>query len=326
MRVDGKNREGSEILPRAQRCKGDWPRGSTGENSGKEAVGANLSQKTGLRIILCCVESSAMVSIKGNDMETSKLQRPSEADFDAAEREALYKTIFTRRDVRGQFKPDPVPEDVLSRILMAAHYAPSVGFMQPWNFVVIRSEATKKKVRSLFETAHDEAGNMFEGVQRETYRNLKLEGILESPINICVTCDKDRAGPVVIGRTHAPVMDVYSSVCAVQNLWLAARAEGLGLGWVSILDHQRLKEILGMPKQVVPVAYLCLGYVSHFYGKPELQSAGWRPRLPLGDVVNFEGYGQGSCDPYAMQLLEQIRVNQQKIEEQGYCGNFAASA
>lgn len=263
--------------------------------------------------------------MKGNDMEISDQQKPDEHCFSDAEREALYKTVFTRRDVRGQFTSDPVPKDVLSRVLMAAHYAPSVGFMQPWNFVIVRSEQTKRKVHDLFKTAHDEAADMFEGEQRETYRNLKLEGILESPINICITCDRDRAGPVVIGRTHAQVMDVYSSVCAVQNLWLAARAEGLGLGWVSIFNHKHLKNILEMPQRTVPVAYVCLGYVSHFFDKPELQSAGWRSRLPLGDVVNFEGYGQGSDDPFSRELLEQIRQDQQKIEEHGYNGKFVIS-
>jgi len=252
-------------------------------------------------------------------METIQ-SNPENRKFDDAEREAVYRTIFTRRDVRGQFSPDTIPEDVLSRVLMAAHYAPSVGFMQPWSFVVVRSPEVKQKVHGLFETAHREATQMFEGESRETYRNLKLEGILESPINICITCDKDRAGPVVIGRTHIKSMDVYSSVCAVQNLWLAARAEGLGLGWVSILDQKRLKQILGIPARVVPVAYVCLGYVSHFFDKPELQSAGWRPRLPLGDLINFDGFGEKANDPYARSLLEQVGKDQVEIEEGGCFG------
>ncbi|WP_073251854.1 5,6-dimethylbenzimidazole synthase [Shimia gijangensis] len=257
-------------------------------------------------------------------MDQSVSNTYADSGFADAEREALYKTIFTRRDVRGQFTPDPVSEEALSRVLMAAHYAPSVGFMQPWNFVVVRAKETKQKVRDLFQTAHDEAANMFEEARRDTYHNLKLEGIMESPINICITCDRDRAGPVVIGRTHAPVMDVYSSVCAVQNLWLAARAEGLGLGWVSIFNHKHLKSILNLPDRVIPVAYVCLGHVSHFKDKPELQTAGWRRRLPLGDVVNFEGYDQGSDDPYAARLLAQIREDQEKIETQGYRGDFAS--
>ncbi|NQU61806.1 MAG: 5,6-dimethylbenzimidazole synthase [Rhodospirillales bacterium] len=250
-------------------------------------------------------------------MEISTQTKSANHCFSAAEREALYRTIFSRRDVRGQFTSDPVPEDVLSRVLMAAHYAPSVGFMQPWSFIIVRAEKTKRKVHKLFEKAHREAADMFEGERRETYRNLKLEGILESPINICITCDRDRAGPVVVGRTHIKTMDVYSSVCAVQNLWLAARAEGLGLGWVSILDQKCLKQILEIPKRVVPVAYVCLGYVSHFHDKPELQSAGWRPRLPLSDLVNFEEFDKGADDPFATKLLECIRLDQKKIEDGG---------
>ena len=260
--------------------------------------------------------------MKGNNMDQSDQNAFTAARFADAEREALYKTIFTRRDVRGQFMPDQISEAVLSRVLLAAHYAPSVGFMQPWNFVVVRSNETKQKVRDLFQTAHDEAANMFEEARRDTYQNLKLEGIMESPINICITCDRDRAGPVVLGRTHAPAMDIYSSVCAVQNLWLAARAEGLGLGWVSIFNHKHLKSILNLPDRVIPVAYVCLGHVSHFKDKPELQTAGWNRRVPLGDVVNFEGYEQGSEDAYASNLLAQIEEDQQKVEAHGYCGNF----
>jgi 5,6-dimethylbenzimidazole synthase len=263
--------------------------------------------------------------MKGNDMEISKQTKSTDHCFDDAEREALYQAIFTRRDVRGQFIPDPIPEDVLSRVLMAAHYAPSVGFMQPWSFIIVRSDETKKKVHNLFDEAHREAAEMFEEERRDIYRNLKLEGILESPINICITCDRDRAGPVVVGRTHIKTMDVYSSVCAVQNMWLAARAEGLGLGWVSIFNQKRLKQILKIPKRVVPVAYVCLGYVSHFFDKPELQSAGWRPRLPLGDLVNFEAFDQGADDAFAAGLLDRVREDQKKIEEGGYRGDFAIS-
>ncbi|MCP5068760.1 MAG: 5,6-dimethylbenzimidazole synthase [bacterium] len=249
-------------------------------------------------------------------MENSAQTESADPGFSDAERKALYRTIFTRRDVRGQFISDPIPEDVLSRVLMAAHYAPSVGFMQPWSFILIRAEETKRKVHKLFEKAHGEATEMFEGESREVYRNLKLEGILESPINICITCDRDRAGPVVIGRTHIKTMDVYSSVCAVQNLWLAARAEGLGLGWVSIRDQKSLKQALGIPKRIVPVAYVCLGYVSHFFDKPELQSAGWRPRLSLGELVSFEGYDKAADDPFAMSLLERVRKDQEKKDVQ----------
>ena len=212
--------------------------------------------------------------------------------FAEAARDAVYQAIFSRRDVRGQFLPDPIPDEVLARILTAAHFAPSVGYMQPWSFVLIRDTDVKQRIHTAFAEANAEALQMFEGEKREIYRELKLEGILESPVNILITCDRDRAGPVVIGRTHIKAMDIYSSVCAVQNLWLAARSEGLGVGWVSIFHQAALKEILGLPERIIPIAYLCLGQVSHFKDKPELEAAGWRPRLPLDELVYFEQWGK----------------------------------
>ena len=223
------------------------------------------------------------------------------------DRHGFYKTVFNRRDVRGQFKPDPVPDEVLSRVLYAAHHAPSVGFMQPWDFIVIRSPEVKQKIHRDFSSAHQEAEQMFEESKRDTYRNLKLEGILESPVNICITCDRDRAGPTVIGRTHMGEMDLYSSVCAVQNFWLAARSEGLGVGWVSILHHKVLREALALPKRVVPIAYLCVGYVSHFYDKPELETAKWLPRMPLEELVAFDQWGQGAAECGEESLITQIQ-------------------
>jgi len=162
-------------------------------------------------------------------------------EFSDEDRHSLYKTIFNRRDVRGQFQPTPIPDDVLSRVLQAAHHAPSVGFMQPWDFLLIKSQEVKQTIHKAFLEANAEASTLFPDEKQATYRALKLEGILESPLNICITCDRQRSGPAVIGRTHIKTMDLYSSVCAVQNLWLAARAEGLGLGWVSIIKQDALK-------------------------------------------------------------------------------------
>ena len=206
----------------------------------------------------------------------------------SAERDAVYKCIHNRRDVRGQFLPDPIPDEVLGRILRASHHAPSVGFMQPWDFIVVRDPAVKHRVWEAFQTANREAAEKFDDERRPIYRTLKLEGILEAPVGICITCDRKRSGPVVIGRTHQGEMDLYSAVCAVQNLWLAARAENIGVGWVSILRHRDLRAALDIPSSIWPIAYLCVGYVSHFFARPELESAGWLPRMPLREVLWFD--------------------------------------
>ncbi|CCQ73949.1 5,6-dimethylbenzimidazole synthase [Magnetospira sp. QH-2] len=210
--------------------------------------------------------------------------------FTPEDREAVYKAIFTRRDVRGEFLPDPVDDATLTRLLTAAHHAPSVGFMQPWDFLVIRDVATRQKVHGLFTKANDEACAQFPEDRRATYQSLKLQGILDAPVNLCITCDRDRGGPVVLGRTHQPEMDLYSTVCAVQNLWLAARAEGLGVGWVSILDPEALKTVLEIPEKLTVIAYLCIGWVSAFHDMPDLERKGWRERMGLEGVVHWEGW------------------------------------
>lgn len=241
---------------------------------------------------------------------------PQAPAFSDAERAAVYHAIFSRRDVRGQFLPTPVPDDILSRILMAAHHAPSVGFMQPWNFLLVRSNEVKQRVHDVFRQANDEAARMFPDEKREIYSKLKLQGILESPLNLCITCDRTRSGPVVLGRTHMPTMDLYSSVCAVQNLWLTARAEGLGVGWVSIFHERALQQALGIPEHIVPIAYLCIGYVSHFNERPELEKAGWLPRLPLNDLVYFEQWGAGDSGQNSA-LTAALAKLQADIQERG---------
>jgi len=206
------------------------------------------------------------------------------------ERDAVYKTIYNRRDTRGEFLNEPIDDEVINRLLDAAHHAPSVGFMQPWDFVVVKDKNIKQQIKDGFETAHNEAKNMFEGKRKEVYKTLKLEGILEAPIGICITCDKSRTGDVVIGRTANLEMDLYSSVCAVQTLWLAARAENLGVGWVSIIHHETMRKALNIPDDIIPIAYLCIGKVSHFHEKPELEKAGWQERMPLEDLVHYDGW------------------------------------
>jgi 5,6-dimethylbenzimidazole synthase len=213
-------------------------------------------------------------------------------DFSDADRAAVYRAIFTRRDVRSQFLPDPVPDDVLLRILTAAHHAPSVGFSQPWDFVVIDSTEQRLAVKQIFERENARAAENYSGPRQDLYRSLKLEGILDSAANVCVTCDRNRGGPHVLGRNTVLDADLFSTCLAVENLWLAARIEGLGVGWVSILDPNELHRLLGLPAHVVPLAYLCLGYVSEFLAAPELQSVGWRERLPLAEVIHANRWGQ----------------------------------
>jgi 5,6-dimethylbenzimidazole synthase len=212
-------------------------------------------------------------------------------EFSAEERAAVYRAIFERRDCR-HFLPDPLPDEIITRLLLAAHHAPSVGFMQPWNFLLVRSREVRSKIKEAFERENADAAAKFDGERSEKYRSLKLEGILESPLNLCVTCDRTRHGPVVLGRTIQPEMDLYSTVCAVQNLWLAARAEAVGVGWVSIIDPRDLREILGIPEAVVIVAYLCLGRVAEFPPQPELQRLGWQRRIDLEPLVFEDHWGR----------------------------------
>ncbi|MDI4654882.1 5,6-dimethylbenzimidazole synthase [Xanthobacter autotrophicus] len=213
-------------------------------------------------------------------------------NFSPEERAAIYRCIRERRDVRRNFLPDPVPPDVLARVLAAGHAAPSVGFLQPWNFIVIRESATKEALHAAFTRANAEAAALFEGERADLYRSLKLEGLREAPLLLCVTCERERAGPVVLGRTHQSEMDIYSTVCAVENIWLAARAENLGVGWVSILALADLHRILAIPDPIVPIALLCMGYVDHFAHTPDLERAGWRKRLALDDLVFEERFGE----------------------------------
>ena len=209
-------------------------------------------------------------------------------EFTDEEKNGLYKAIHSRRDVRSHFTDRLIEDEILSRILNAAHHAPSVGFSQPWNFILIKDPKTKTKIKESFEEEKGKSAQLIEEPRKSKYLAFKLEGILESPVNLCVTYDPTKFGPFVIGRTSIPEAGLYSVCCAIQNLWLAARTEGIGLGWVSILSNKILKDVLELPSHVIPVAYLCLGYVDKFATKPDLETAGWLPRLSLKDVIYFE--------------------------------------
>ena len=249
------------------------------------------SQKTGQTKPGRAMAGAGPVSVQGKNM-TAEPFLTDAGPFAEAERAAVYRSIHTRRDVRGQFTDRPIDDATLLRLLTAAHHAPSVGLSQPWNFIVIRSEAVKRQAQTAFAKANAEAQAMFPEDRRTLYSSLKLEGILAAPLSLCITCDHNRGGPVVLGRTHQPQMDVYSTVCAVQNLMLAARAEGIGVGWVSIFDPADIQHLLDLPDHVSAVAWLCLGHVDALYSEPELQAKGWAQRLPLADLIFADRWGR----------------------------------
>ncbi|SRR5579884_129605 len=241
-----------------------------------------------------------MVSSEGNNDRESRSALGNSL-FTDCEKDGLYRAIFSRRDVRSHFAAGrDIPSDVLAKILNAAHHAPSVGFSQPWNFIMIRDRETRRKVKESFLKERQRSISMLDGdrPRQEKYASLKLEGIMESALNICITYDHTRFGPFVLGRTAIAETGVYSVCCAIQNLWLAARAEGIGVGWVSILANEDLNKILHIPEHIRPVAYLCLGYVHEFAEKPDLEKAGWLPRMSLDEVIYFEEWGRSRADSW----------------------------
>jgi 5,6-dimethylbenzimidazole synthase len=231
---------------------------------------------------------------------TPRLPTPA-GRFTDDERRGVYRAIHERRDVRSRFIPAALPDEVLARILDAAHHAPSVGFMQPWEFILIRDAPVRRAVQQLFEDANTRAAEAYTGDRRALYDRLKLEAIVDSAVNLCVTCDPTVTRGHGLGRQTMPETARYSAVCAIQNCWLAARAEGVGVGWVSIVDPDALRRILAIPEHILIVGYLCLGYVSGFDVEPELAAKGWEHRVPLENVVHFDQYG--AVDPPRAQAL-----------------------
>jgi 5,6-dimethylbenzimidazole synthase len=217
-------------------------------------------------------------------------------------RRGLYETIFRRRDMR-EFRPDPVPDEVLARVLVAAHHAGSVGFTQPWDFIVVRDLERRREVKRVFEEERLRNAAQFTGKRREKFLSLKLEGIVEAPINLIVTCEPDRFGPGVLGKTAIREVEIYSTCLAIENLWLAARVEGLGVGWVSILRNDCLRQTFGIPRNVIPIAYLCIGYVDSFPSRPILEKAGWAERLSPHRLLHFDSWEQRASDQQPLTQL-----------------------
>ncbi|MCT9004400.1 nicotinate-nucleotide--dimethylbenzimidazole phosphoribosyltransferase [Streptomyces rhizosphaerihabitans] len=217
---------------------------------------------------------------------------PAAPGYGDAEREAVLRVIRERRDIRNGFRSDPIPHDVLLRVLEAAHDAPSVGHSQPWDFVVIRSADTRRSMHELAQRQREAYAKSLPKGRAKQFKELKIEAILDTPVNIVVTADPTRGGRHTLGRHTQPQMAPYSSALAVENLWLAARAEGLGVGWVSFFDEREMVRALGLPDHLDVVAYLCVGYVDEFPDEPELMQAGWSKRRPLSWVVHEETYGR----------------------------------
>ncbi|MEW1659872.1 nicotinate-nucleotide--dimethylbenzimidazole phosphoribosyltransferase [Streptomyces sp. NPDC093707] len=223
--------------------------------------------------------------------EPAPVTAPAPA-YDDSERAAVHRVIRERRDIRNGFRSDPIPNEVLLRVLEAAHTAPSVGHSQPWDFVVIRSDETRAKMHELAMRQREAYAQSLPKARAKQFRELKIEAILETPVNIVVTADSTRGGRHTLGRHTQPQMAPYSSALAVENLWLAARAEGLGVGWVSFFDEREMVRELDLPEHLEVVAYLCVGYVDEFPDDPELLQAGWSKRRPLSWVVHEETYGR----------------------------------
>lgn len=206
--------------------------------------------------------------------------------FSQEEKEGVYKAITTRRDIRS-FLPTPIPEPLITTILTAAHHGPSVGFMQPWNFIVISSEEVKGKLAWAADKERRALAIHYEGEKETKFLGLKVEGLKQAPVTICVTCDPTRGGSHVLGRNSIPETDALSTACAIQNMWLAACAEGLALGWVSFYKKNDVRDILNIPPHVDPIALLSIGYTDDYPNQPILEAAGWEKRLSLESLVFY---------------------------------------
>jgi nicotinate-nucleotide--dimethylbenzimidazole phosphoribosyltransferase len=216
----------------------------------------------------------------------------------ADSREAFYDVVAARRDVR-RYRPDPVPDDVLTRVLTAAHAAPSVGHSQPWRFLVVRDPAVRDRAAVLTDRERLRQAAQLEPDAGRRLLDLQLEGVREAPLGVVVCCDRRTAPAGVLGRATFPDADLWSCAAAIQNLWLAARAEGLGMGWVTLFRPEELAELLGLPDGVVTLGWLCLGWPDERPPAPGLERAGWSRRAPLSDVVLADRWPADDAAPAA---------------------------
>ena len=219
----------------------------------------------------------------------------------------VYEAIKKRRDVRSWFSDKHIDNNTLGRILKAGNYAPSVGLSQPWNYLLIRDIETRKKIKAIAEEKRMDFYNSLPDEKKIKFRNIKIEGILESDINMAVTCDASRKGPNILGRATMPEMSEYSVVLSIENMWLAARAEGIGMGWISFIDPDRVKKILGIPESIKLVGYLAVGYLSDDHDIPELEEKKWEKRLDVSNFVYVDKWGE-KPDPETIDKLEKLWI------------------
>jgi 5,6-dimethylbenzimidazole synthase len=226
---------------------------------------------------------------------SENVQRDGNA-FSDAERAAVYRAIYERRDMR-HFVSTPVDPEVLQRLIEAAHHAPSVGYMQPWRIIRISDTGLRSELHAIVEHERLRTADALDQ-RRDEFMQLKVEGMRECG-ELLVVALMDGREKHVFGRRTLPEMDLASVACAIQNMWLAARAEGLGMGWVSLFDTDEVRRVLGIPAGAKPVAILCLGHVRQFYAEPMLETERWAQRKPLAECVYENGWPEAA--PYSVE-------------------------
>lgn len=203
----------------------------------------------------------------------------------------LYDTVRRRRDVRGQFTSEPVAHETLIRVLEAAHAAPSVGLSQPWDFILIEDAHVRRAFWEHVQAERLAFAATLDAERAALFDGIKIDGILESTLSVIVTYDSRRGLPGVLGRHTIADAGLYSTCLAIQNLWLAATAEGLGVGWVSFYQEEYLRALVGIPSEIRPIAWLCVGPITHLEERPDLERAGWRSRRPLNEAIHIDHWG-----------------------------------